>query len=276
MTISRLDLDGVGQPGAVAKRIHDLLPDLPLDFDIEDLCRQLDIHSITELDTSAFEAALLMDINKAAGSILLASGSPPARRRFSIGHELGHFLLPYHKPHAGERFDCSLEDLHLLDPKEKDRRKRIEAEANRFAASLLMPPVRVKKCLASSGPDLLELVSLARDFNVSKEAMARTYVDVHPEAVAVIVLRDARLARVYRHLDRFPWIEPRIGQPVPADSIAHRHRLHPGAASGVTDCDPEIWLGERVARRVDVLTEQVLGQSQGYTMVMLHAEMRDE
>ena len=79
MTISRLDLDGVGQPGAIAKRIHDLLPDLPLDFDIEALCRQLDIHSITELDTSAFEAALLMDINKAAGSILLASGSPPAR-----------------------------------------------------------------------------------------------------------------------------------------------------------------------------------------------------
>ncbi|MBK8272166.1 MAG: hypothetical protein IPK89_04040 [Sphingomonadales bacterium] len=63
---------------------------------------------------------------------------------------------------------------------------------------------------------------------------------------------------------------------MPADSIAHRHRLHPGAASGVTDCDPEIWLGERVARRVDVLTEQVLGQSQGYTMVMLHAEMLDE
>ena len=43
LTLSRLELDGLGSPAAIAERIHELDPDLPLDFSVEDLCRQLDI-----------------------------------------------------------------------------------------------------------------------------------------------------------------------------------------------------------------------------------------
>ena len=111
---------------------------------VEALCGQLDIHSVSELDTEGFEAALIMDANKAAGSILVAAGRSRKRRRYSIAHELGHFLIPTHMPDAAQGFECSLDDLHLLDIKEQDRRRRIEAEANRFAAALLMPVPRIR------------------------------------------------------------------------------------------------------------------------------------
>ena len=154
MSLSRLELDGVGSPAGIAARVHQLQPDLPPDFSIEAICARLDIVEIKEVTTNGFEAALVMDANKASGSILLAANRQPERRRFSIGHELGHFLIPTHMPYPGKPFECSLADFHQLDTLEKDRRRRIEAEANKFAAHLLMPPSRVRAGMTSRQPDL--------------------------------------------------------------------------------------------------------------------------
>ena len=274
MTIGRIDLDGVGSPVEIAARIHELQPDLPLDFSIEALCRQFDISSITLKDTNAYEAALIMDANKAMGAILLAASSSPKRRRFSIGHELGHFLIPSHMPRPGEPFSCSHTDLRLSDTREKDGLRRMEAEANRFAALLLMPPARIRSALRSRQPELAEVVRLADAFRVSKEAMARSYAEAHRENLAVVILCNGRVQRIYRS-EYFPFIEPGTGQGVTAGSIAWGHRLQPGEISEMEECDPETWLSEYYAARVEVLSEQVLGQSNGYATVLLHAEMAD-
>jgi Zn-dependent peptidase ImmA (M78 family) len=138
----------------VAAKIHELLPELPLAVPLEPLCRQLDIASIERIETDAFEAALVMDELKAKGGILLAAGRRPERSRFSIAHELGHFLIPSHRPEPGGPFECSLGDLQQSDTHSHDRRRRIEAEANRFAAHLLMPPKRVRTMIGRSGSDL--------------------------------------------------------------------------------------------------------------------------
>ena len=113
MTLSRIELDGVGSPSALAARIHELDPDLPLDFSIEDLCRRLDIKDIEDSPVSSFAAMLLMHPDRAWGSIVVAQNTSPRRRRFSIGHELGHFLINSHRPQNGEQFACSHADLRL-------------------------------------------------------------------------------------------------------------------------------------------------------------------
>lgn len=192
MSLSRLDLDEVGSPREIAARIHELAPELATNFSIHALCRQLDVERIEEVSTDAFEAALLMDANKEFGSILLAKGRSAKRHRFSIGHELGHFLIPTHMPRPGERFQCSLADLHLVDSREKDRRKRIETEANRFAAALLMPRVQLRKATASRQPNLGEICHLATAYGMSKEAMARAYVEAHRQMIALLVLQRGR------------------------------------------------------------------------------------
>ena len=276
MTISRLDLDGLGSPVAIAERIHALARDMPMAVPLEDLCRDLDIASIDEVHTCGFEAALVMDANKAAGGILVAAGRTRQRRRYSIGHELGHFLIPTHMPRPGHGFECSLDDFHLLDAREQDRRKRIEAEANRFAAALLMPKHRIRASTASRVPGLGEIVRLASEFDVSKEAMARAYVDAHREPTAVVIVQHGRIQRMYRDQADFPWLAPRIGHAVPVGSIAHAHQVKVAELTGFEDCEPDVWFNERDARRVDVLTEQLLGQRNGFAMLLLHAELIDE
>ena len=213
-----------------------------------------------------------MHPDKAFGSIVLAKGRSEERQRFSIGHELGHFLIPTHLPRSGEPFECTLADLHLTDTREKDRRRRIEAEANRFAAALLMPPRAVRTMMTSRRPDLAEVLRLASEFGVSKEAMARSYIDAQHEAIAVIVLQHGRLARVYRHSD-MPWIERSFGTETPTDSIASGHLLKPGELSDIEECDPDLWFDARIATRVEQLTEQCPGQANGFTMLLLHAEL---
>lgn len=272
MTISRLGLDGLGSPAAIAERIFELETDLPLIIPLEDLCRRLDISSIEKVDTQAFEAALVMDVNKAAGGILLARNRSSRRTRYSLAHELGHWLIPTHRPEGGRGFECQLDDLHRVDEKEQNRRRRIEAEANRFASALLMPPRRVRSQMGRT-PDLGDIIALAVQFGVSKEAVARAYVDASREPIAVLILDRGLVTRVYRNSD-FPWIDVRIGERVPSDSVASAAR--PAASmSELEECDPAIWLSERDAGRTELLLEQVLGQANGFAMVLLHAELSD-
>ncbi len=270
-----MELDGVGSPTAIAARIHELAPDLPLDFSIEDVCRRLDISDIEDQPVTSFAAMLLMHPDRAWGSIVVAAGTSPRRRRFSIGHELGHFLIDSHRPCNGEQFACSHADLRLDNPREADRARKMEVEANRFAASLLMPPKRIRSNLRNREPALGEIVRLASEFNVSKAAMARAYVDAHRETLALLVAKDGRLVQVHRP-DDFPWIAPRIGEVVPIGSIANDLSLSPGQMSQLEECEPQTWLGPSAARRVELLSEQVFAQNDGWAMILLHAELDED
>lgn len=274
MKLTRLDLDGVGSPASIAARIHELEPDLPLALPIEQLCRQLDIGSIEEIETSAFEAALVMDEHKAHGGILLAASRMPERQRYSLGHELGHFLIPSHRPTREHPFQCSLADFHLLDERDRDQRRRIEAEANRFAAQLLMPPARVRQLIGQGEASLQGIVAMAREFRVSKEAMARAWVDANRNPTAIVVLEHGRVRRRYRD-DDFPWIAVSNGEAVSEDSLA-ANAMPSGTYSEIEEVDPEAWLSVRDAKRTLELTEQVLAQRDGHALVLLQIELDDD
>lgn len=273
MKITRLNLDGATSPRRLAERIHEI-EDLPLAVPIEGLCRALDIISIEETESSSFEAALVTDAVRSSGHILVNRRSPSHRRRFSLAHELGHFLIEAHQATADHPMQCSLGDLHSLDPRSKDRSRRIEGEANTFAAHLLMPPKRIREFVGKSGVSLETLVAMAQAFEVSKEAMARAFVDAYSEPVAVIVSRHGRVERFYRHED-FPFLTITIGKPLPDDSMA-AEILEVGAFSEADEVEPDIWLSERDATRTLALTEQALGQRDGYALTLLQAELDDE
>ena len=149
---------------------------------------------------------------------------------------------------------------------------RMEAEANRFAAELLMPAKRIRSNLKSLQPDLADIVRLAGQFGVSKAAMARSYVDAHRETLALLVVRDGKIAQAHRP-DDFPWIALTIKERVPQGSIFHDLPLRPGELSAMEECDPDVWLGTSAARKVHILSEQVLAQRDNWAMILLHAEL---
>ncbi|MES2493241.1 MAG: ImmA/IrrE family metallo-endopeptidase [Pseudomonadota bacterium] len=274
MKIDRLDLDGAASPLALVTRILEVVPDLPIPVPLEQLCERFDIASIAELHTAGFEAALITDQAKALGAILVRAGVSPQRRRFSIAHELGHFLMPSHLPPLGGEFLCSSADLAALSKHEHGRHARREAEANQFAAHLLIPPPILEAKLGSHPLDLAEIGRLARTFDVSREAMARACVDQCASAAAVIMVSDGMIQRMYRREGQFPYIETGRGQPVPAGSVFHGCTLSPGLATGMASCEPGVWLAGRSLRTVASLEEQVLFQHNGYAMILLNAELR--
>jgi Zn-dependent peptidase ImmA (M78 family) len=91
---------------------------------------------------------------------------PETRQRFTIAHELGHFVL--HRSLMGDgnvddrayRSDGSIQNNRIGPAQEQ--------EANQFAANLLMPMEGIKKFRSRAKGDI---GALARMFNVSEGAM---------------------------------------------------------------------------------------------------------
>jgi len=108
-------------------------------------------------------------IRKTGGvvTILYRKNDPEIRKRFTIAHELGHFVL-----HLSDnlRFVDSEVNLYRLAPPEggvdSDSARR-EIQANLFAEALLMPERQVRQFW----PETHSIGQMARIFKVSRQAM---------------------------------------------------------------------------------------------------------
>lgn len=96
---------------------------------------------------------------------------PDTRQRFTAAHELGHYML--HRDKIGDGVDD--DRLYRSTPKGKYYNTAIgrtqETEANKFAANVLMPIDLVTEKLGGRIADRSLAQSLARDFQVSEQAM---------------------------------------------------------------------------------------------------------
>lgn len=277
MRVSRLDLDGKGSgsPEGLVKIILDTEPDLPTPTPIEELCAAFDISEIRELKTSGFEGGLITDTERSNGIILVNRGAHRFRQRFTIAHELGHFLIPTHMPNKEGHFLCSKADMALLSPKENDRRVRMEVEANRFASLILIPPPRLRPALVEKRElNVLHMIELAQRFAVSKEAMGRAYSQYCDRSIAFLFTRHGRVLRIYKNA-KFPAIVLGRDHVVPADSVLKIKPLVQGAASEISECLPSIWIDVERGKRAPLMFEQALGQKDGFAILMLTLEQFD-
>jgi hypothetical protein len=211
---------------------------------------------------------------KSTGIILVNQVARDGRRRFTIGHELGHFLIMSHKPVEAGKFLCSRKDMARWSSDQNDQYARMEVEANEFAALLLMPPPMLRKFIEKErDPNLNHIPLVAKHFCVSKEAAARSYATYHQENVAVVVIKDGVVRRVYKGL-KFPWLAVPCGKPVPRRSMFHRHLLQ-RAASEIVSILPNEWINVEYGRQAPELYEQVYPQQNGYALLMLWVELPD-
>lgn len=275
MKITRLDLDGVGSPTGLVTRILKVEAELKIPIPVEELALQLDIAAINELETEGFEGGLLTDEHRQAGIILVNGEAKGGRRRFTIGHELGHFLIISHAPVKPGQFLCSRQDMSRWSAKENDRYARMEMEANQFAALLLMPPPMLRAYLKGRDPNLGDVEKISIDFGVSKDAAARAYGPHHHENIAVVVVKDGRVARYYPG-GTFPFITVPVGKQVPANTVFHRSSLKPRVASEVVQTLPDHWIAVERGKRAPTLYEQVYLQQNGFALIMLWLEQPDE
>ena len=102
--------------------------------------------------------------------IAINSAHHKNRQRFTIAHEIGHYLLHADDGvHIDERMDILKRDA--TSSLAIDRR---EIEANQFAAELLMPRSMLMRKLSQNPLDIeddQELIQLAKEYLVSAQAM---------------------------------------------------------------------------------------------------------
>ena len=94
--------------------------------------------------------------------IITNEAEPKERRRFTIAHELVHFIL--HKEKIGDGFTENTLYRSGLS-------SQYEVEANRLAADILMPLNKIEEYISNEGTEKATIAGLAKVFNVSFSAI---------------------------------------------------------------------------------------------------------
>ena len=116
------------------------------------------------------EVSGVLAIDADGGTIACNALHPRVRQRFTIAHEIGHFVL-----HRSDD-ELFIDTGYVVLKRQKAARGADlrEIEANQFATALLMPRDLLEHQIAQLGFDLVdekELDAIARLFEVSRAAM---------------------------------------------------------------------------------------------------------
>lgn len=104
-------------------------------------------------------------------SILINTQLPVTRQKFTLAHELGHIIIPWHTGTIVSHIDSVLADIEY---------REMESEANQFASELLIPQSW--------------LLEIKEDFNSVESFINRVLVDTGAS-------RDAVLIKIFNVLD---------------------------------------------------------------------------
>lgn len=160
---------------------------LPIDLDLVRLMlpetpfgRGTVIKEPTALTWNASEGALVRNSdNHAEWGIFVNPKARAERKRFTIAHELGHFVL--HRA-SQPTFNCDKESVYAGI----DTLKQIEREADDFASNLLMPGDLLRDRIGGKRIDFHLLGALAKEFGVSLESICIRLVKYTDQRVVLV------------------------------------------------------------------------------------------
>jgi Zn-dependent peptidase ImmA (M78 family) len=240
VAIDRMALADIGNSIAIANAVIQQLGEVPIPVPIVDIAVGAGITEIKPIETTAFEGALITPDDKSTGVILVNGASRPERRRFTVGHELGHFLNPWHTP-PKDGFKCTKSDMAAQRSGNSNALAKMEIEANEFSAEMLMPrKLFVRDLRKMKSPGLEHIIDLANRYETSKLATARRFVELNDECTAYVLSKNEVIEHSYRHKD-FPFIDLKRGQPVPARSTTAKFGDGPNQCSGTESVEPALW-----------------------------------
>lgn len=216
---------------------------LPLELIATDYSRQIfpdaPIVAIEGGSLGTFEGALYPVIG--GWAIIYNRDVSDGRRRFTIAHELGHYLM--HRTLNPRGFQCGEDAVTFRSGVD------LEAEADTFAANLLMPLDDFRIRLpAIAVPTLDELSSLADHYGVSLISCVLRWLEFTERRSILVISRDdfvlwSRSSKPA--LKTGLYMRTRSGPPieVPEYSLIRRKDLAEIARDGVKH-PPGVWFGE--------------------------------
>ena len=145
---------------------------LRLPIDVALVAHRLGLH-VEPADLPA-EVSGFLTLRGKRATIAYNEAHPRVRQRFTIAHEIGHYVL--HRDES-DLFIDKRYPLWLRDTNASTGERLQEIQANHFAASILMPRTAVEEAYSKLEHDLDlddedRLDELARSFAVSKQALS--------------------------------------------------------------------------------------------------------
>ena len=265
LTLDRMELGDCFTPEELVDEIYRQCTDLSPPIPIDDIARAAGIIAIEGIDTEDVEGMLVSDDGKDKGVIFYRQSSPPGRQRFTIGHELGHFLLLHH----GARQSCIASDIKTSSSAASDQ--DLEAEANRFAHLLLMPDRLIEASLGDHKPSIDLLREISCLFNMSFEAIANKCASLSRQPFALVYSRNNTVRYCWRDWYKFTHRIPlKGGDALPFGSQAASVN---GGEDTVSDCelvDASVWLSDdRNGELPKEVCEQTFTQRNGFQVTMI-------
>jgi len=154
--------------------VRQMLPTTPYGTGVREIKQPM------PLDISGFEGSLVRNPHDAAEWGILYNGrASPERRRFTIAHELGHFIL--HR-NTQSRFNCDKDSVYAGH----ETLRLIEREADDFASNLLMPGDVLREMIAGQRVDMRVLGAIASRFKVSFEALCIRFIKYTDERAILV------------------------------------------------------------------------------------------
>lgn len=146
---------------------------IPIPVEVTAVRLGLDVESVAL--GSGVSGVLIVEDGK--GIIGFNEDHAYVRQRFTIGHELGHYLLHRNNVDKTLFIDTTkFVSVYLRDSNSSNGDKWQEIQANQFSAALLMPKHLIEKEISQPEYDLLDVddlcLLLAERFQVSTQAMS--------------------------------------------------------------------------------------------------------
>jgi Zn-dependent peptidase ImmA (M78 family) len=144
-----------------------------------------------------FEGMLKANKSKTKWLIVYNDGNgSEGRQRFTVAHELGHYMV--HRELQNE-FACLDDEISTGERSKRD----IEAEADQFASTLLMPYDDFRRQV-NGQPISFDLIGHCADrYGVSLTAAALRWIDIAPERAILIASRDDHMLWAKSNEDAF-------------------------------------------------------------------------
>ena len=165
------------EPETVASQVLDVTGQHRPPTDVRAILRKWSQLSVVETDLDG--DGFFIDLGEVGGEIFVKKDKSESRKRFTLAHELGHYLL-------------------LSHIRMKVEKKEMENWCNRFASELLVPKTMLSQHLKSGGMKRLtdRICEGPNVFGVSEQAFCLRAVRLFPLSILHVLLSDSKMAVV--------------------------------------------------------------------------------
>lgn len=234
--------------------------DAPADIDLDAIAWTVGA-KVREEELESCEARIIGFRDRAI--ITVRKDGDPRRRRFSIGHELGHWMH-----HRGRSSICRTSEIG-----NPGAASQLEKQADRFAADLLMPRYLFASSLAEmKKPDFEGVDALAGLYSTSRIATSLRMVELGNWPIVLIC--HSRSGRRYfkrSHLIPDHWF-PR--EDVDASSPSFQVLFGTVDRTRPQNVSASLWFDRRDANRFNILEQSVKAHGNEMLTILTFADRK--